>query len=151
LSDFPGAVQLHHDFFDAIENDLKTNEALTVLWELMQSDLDSDVLYRLVMEFDQVLGLGLAGLTEESLLEAVKKALAKTIIDQDFAQKMGVQENLLQLSDLPDSIQELIKKRQLARRDQDFTEADRLRAELKEQGYELLDLADGQLAIRKIK
>jgi cysteinyl-tRNA synthetase len=103
------------------------------------------------MEFDQVLGLGLAGLTEESLLEAVKKALAKTIIDQDFAQKMGVQENLLQLSDLPDSIQELIKKRQLARRDQDFTEADRLRAELKEQGYELLDLADGQLAIRKIK
>jgi len=151
LSDFPGAVQLHHDFFDAIENDLKTNEALTVLWELMQSDLDSDVLYRLIMEFDQVLGLGLAGLTEESLLEAVKKALAKTIIDQDFAQKMGVQENLLQLSDLPDSIQELIKKRQLARRDQDFTEADRLRAELKEQGYELLDLADGQLAIRKIK
>jgi len=116
----------------------------------MQSDLDSDVLYRLIMEFDQVLGLGLAGLTEETFLEAVRKSLAKNIIDQDFAQNLGLQENLLQLADLPEPIQDLVKKRQLARRDQDFTEADRLRAELKNKGYEILDLEDGQQAIRKI-
>ncbi len=52
---------------------------------------------------------------------------------------------------MKEKIQELIKKRQLARRDQKFAEADRLRAELKNKGYEILDLEDGQQAIRKIK
>jgi len=150
LSDFPGAMQLHQDFFTSVENDLKTNEALTIVWELMASDLDSDVLYRLIMEFDQVLGLGLAGLTEESLLKSLQKSLDKKIIDQDFAQNLGLKQEVLQLTDLPSLIQDLIKKRQQARRDQDFTEADQLREQLKEQGYELLDLEDEQLSIRKI-
>jgi cysteinyl-tRNA synthetase len=150
LSDFPGALQLQQDFFAALENDLKTNEALTVLWELMASDLDSDVLYRLIMEFDQVLGLGLAGLTEESLLKSLQKSLDTDIIDQNYAQNLGLKQNVLQLADLPNSIQKLIKKRQLARHNQNFAEADNVRDELKEQGYELLDLENEQLLIRKI-
>jgi cysteinyl-tRNA synthetase len=150
LSDFPGAVQLQQDFFAAVENDLKTNEALTVLWELMESGLDVDVLNRLTIEFDQILGLGLAGLTEEALIKSLQKALDKKIIDQDFAQKLGLEQNTLKLADLPNSVQELIKKRQLARRNQDFAEADKLRDELKELGYELLDLEKEQLLIRKI-
>lgn len=150
LADFPGAMQLYQDFFAAVENDLKTNEALTVLWELLNSELDADVLYRLIMEFDQVLGLGLAALNEDTFLKTLETSLAKKIIDQDLAQNLGLVQKALNLADLPDAIQELIKKRQAARKDQDFDKADHLRAQLKEQGYELLDLAKEELLIRKV-
>lgn len=151
LSDFPAAMQLHRDFFAALENDLKSNEALTVVWELLNSAFDADILYRLIMEFDQVLGLGLAGLSEENFLETVKTALAKGIIDQDFSHSLGLKRDAIALTDLPNSIQKLIEQRQVARRDQDFARADQLREQLKDQGYELLDAENDGLLIRKIK
>ena len=121
-----------------------------MLWELIKSDLDSDILYRLIMEFDQVLGLGLAGVTEKGLLETLQTSLDKGIIDQDFAQSLGLEQDDLQLADLPASVQELIKQRQSARQSEDFAEADRLREQITNLGYELLDLAKDQLMIRKI-
>ena len=151
LSDFPAALQLHRDFFAALENDLKSNEALTVVWELLNSAFDTDILYRLIMEFDQVLGLGLAALNEENFLETVNNSLAKGIIDQDFAHSLGLKRDVLALADLPNSIQELIKQRQIARRAQNFAQADELREQLKNQGYEILDAENEELLIRKIK
>ncbi|NLG06262.1 MAG: hypothetical protein GX559_01015, partial [Candidatus Pacebacteria bacterium] len=112
---------------------------------------DADILYRLIMEFDQVLGLGLAALNEENFLETVETSLAKEIIDQDFAHSLGLKREVLALADLPNSIQELIKQRQIARRAQNFAQADELREQLKNQGYEILDAENEELLIRKIK
>lgn len=150
LSDFPGAMQLRSDFFTAMENDLKTNEALTVLWELLKSDLDADVLYRLIMEFDQVLGLGLAGVSEEYLLKSLRQSLNKKTIDPDLAQSLGLEAEGLRLADLPAEVRHLVEERQIARQDKDFAKADEYRAQIKEQGYELLDMENNELLIRKI-
>jgi cysteinyl-tRNA synthetase len=150
LSDFPGAMQLRSDFFTAMENDLKTNEALTVLWELLKSDLDADVLYRLIMEFDQVLGLGLAGISEEYLLKSLRQSLNKKIIDVDLAQSLGLEAEGLRLADLPAQVRHLVEERQIARQDKDFAKADEYRAQIKEHGFELLDMENNELLIRKI-
>jgi len=47
-------------FFDALENDLHTPEALAIMWEMMSSDLLAQQKYRLLLGFDEVFGLGLA-------------------------------------------------------------------------------------------
>ena len=146
LSDFPEAASLRQQFFGLIEDDLKTNEALAVLWQVLKAQLDPDVKYRLLMEFDQVLGLGLAGLTEDIFEKLINQSLASKLIDQAFLQSLAWQAADRQPA-LPADIQQLVKQRQQARQQGDFTLADQLRDQLQAKGYKLVDSADGQAEI----
>ncbi len=46
-------------FFALMEDDLKTPEAMVVVWEVIKSNIPSRDKYDLLVEFDEVLGLGL--------------------------------------------------------------------------------------------
>lgn len=104
------------EFFSALENDLKTPAALAILWEVVKSDLASADKKKLLLEFDQVLALGLA--------EVEKKTPV-----------------------LPVEIKELIAKRQQARQEQDWAQADQLREQIEAAGYQLEDLPSGKVKV----
>jgi cysteinyl-tRNA synthetase len=50
---------LKDSFLKSINNDLNTSEALSIVWEVLKSDLSDEVKLATVMDFDRVLGLRL--------------------------------------------------------------------------------------------
>ncbi len=102
-------------FFAFMENDLKTAEALAVMWAVTKTELSDATKLKLLLEFDQVLGLGLA---------------------------------TIKTDELPASVKSLLGKRQQARDNQDFAQADELRAQLISLGYAVKDTPQGQSITR---
>lgn len=107
-------------FFAALENDLATPEAVAIIWEVSKSNIPGPDKYDLLIEFDEVLGLGLR--TAEKILEELKPAQ----------------------QDIPQAVTELVAARQTARDTKDWQTADSIRHELEKQGYLVKDTADGQ-------
>ena len=113
-------VSLKKRFFDAMENDLSTPEAIAVMWEMLGSDLRADQKYSLLLNFDEVLGLGLARI------------------------------ELKQQEIIPESVEDLVDQRQVARDNKDWQLADDLRSRINDLGYEIIDHAViGQELIKK--
>ena len=100
-------------FTDSMQNDLQIPQALAIVWEVVKSNIPSPDKLELIYSFDQVLGLGLAEYE-----------------DQD-------------VDEIPVEIKELADKREVARQKKDFAASDALRDEMKEHGYEIIDLDDG--------
>lgn len=112
-------------FYDHIWNDLATPEAVAVMWEVTKdAELDAAQKYAVLMDFDQILGLSLSELDENSLL--------------------GLSDAPLAIEELPDSVQELVQRRAVARQNKDWAAADQLRDELNQVGYQVKDTAAGQ-------
>lgn len=105
-------------FFAHMENDLRTPEALSVFWEVVKSNIPGQDKYDLLLEFDGVFGLGIA-------------------------QVQGSGFKVQEVGDLPENVQKLIQEREVARQAKDWDESDRLRDLIKEQGFEVLDSAQG--------
>lgn len=124
------AKALEESFFAAVENDLDTPQALSILWKLLKSSLGNRQKYRLLLEFDQVLGLGLVALSEADLTQDIEEER--------------------KLKDLPKELQNLFAKREAARSAKDFILADKLRQEFTRSGYQLLDQAEGAI-IKRLK
>ncbi len=106
-------------FFTAIENDLHTPEAVALMWEVLASDLLAQQKYRLLLSFDEILGLGLARI------------------------------DLLVEETLPENIQELANERVNARMTQNWQLADELRNQLEQFGYQVKDGVTGQEITKK--
>lgn len=101
-------------FKDAISDDLNTSNALTILFDLLKDDsLNSSSKLYLVEKFDSVLSL--------DLVEHEKE------IDSELLSK----------------INELIDKRNAAKKDKDYGLADSIRDELKEMGVVIKDTREG--------
>ena len=99
-------------FQEAINNDLDTPKALAIVWEALKNKkLD----YKTLLQFDEVLGLGIKILKQEN---------TKTIV--------------------PDEVQKLLDAREEARKNKNWAESDRLREEIKKFGYEVEDTSEGQ-------
>lgn len=115
------AERFSKEFFDFVEDDLNTSEALAVLWKVLKSDLSNKQKYSLLLDFDRVFGLGLISASEDNL----KKE------PQTFA-----------LTDLSKPLQELFNEREEARGKGDFATADQIRDEFAQAGYRLIDQAN---------
>ena len=117
-----------NDFLTAVENDLNTSEALAVLWQMLKNtSLTNSQKYRLLLDFDRILGLGLIATKESnSLLKPNQE---------------------LQVSDLPEKLQKLFAEREEARLDKDYAKADQIRLEFAKAGYQLVDL-NGSVIIK---
>ena len=104
----------NNNFKEALSNDLNTSNALTVLFEMLKdSDINDDTKLYLVGEFDKVLSL--------DLIEEDKE------ID----------------SALLDKINELIEKRNIAKKNKDYALADQIRNELLDMNVEIKDTREG--------
>lgn len=101
-------------FKKALEDDLNTANALTVLYDLLKSDVDNGTKYKLVSDFDKVLSL--------DLIDKGKKTLEN-------------EEQILNLIALRDE----------AKKNKNYTEADRIREELLKQNIRLKDTKDGTI------
>ncbi|WP_322169316.1 cysteine--tRNA ligase [Acutalibacter caecimuris] len=107
-------------FREALCNDLNTSQALTVLYNMLKSDLDDATKRFLVGDFDQVLSL--------DLLAAGEKA---------GSQNSGVP------AALAEEIESLLEKRAAARKAKDWSLADAIRDELAARRVVLKDTPQG--------
>lgn len=105
-------------FLQAINDDLNIPQALAITQDLLKSDLESASKLATILDFDRVLGFGLA--------EA-----KNSVVDE------------ITFSELPNEVQALALARETARAAKDFNESDRLRDELKSRGYAVEDTKDG--------
>ena len=120
-----GAPQVPDDdylgrFRTELSNDLNLPRALALAWELLKSDLPDGVKKATILCFDETFGLRLA-----------------------FWQPAVVS------IPIPQALMELMTQRELARNERRWSDADRMRAQAREIGYELDDTPQGQQA-RKI-
>ena len=103
-------------FKEALENDLNTSLALTVIYDLLKDDINDTTKIYLIEEFDKVLSLDL-------LKEEVKE----------------IDNNLLEY------INSMINKRKEAKQNKDYALADKIRSELEEKGILIKDTREGTI------
>ncbi|MBR4777640.1 MAG: cysteine--tRNA ligase [Lachnospiraceae bacterium] len=104
-------------FKDALENDLNTSMATTLVYDVLKADISALDKVALIESFDKVLGLDLT----------VEKEAAAPTVDAEFEKY----------------ILEQIDLRKAAKKEKNFAEADRIRAELLEKGVVLEDTREG--------
>ncbi len=104
-------------FLEAVENDLNTSMALTVVYEVLKADMTDKTKYMLMESFDEVLSLDL---TKGELVE-----------------ESGVDD------ELESYILEKIEERKAAKKAKDFAKADAIRDELAAKGILLEDTREG--------
>lgn len=112
--------QLREQFKQAIEDDLNTPEALSVMWAVAKSNIPSEDKYDLLREFDTIVGLNLI-----------------TPLNLEVEQ------------DIPDTVKKLAEEREVARKEKDFKKSDELRNQINAQGYQIEDI-NGEYKIKKI-
>lgn len=108
-------IALYEDkFLEAVNDDLNMPVAMSVVWDVVKNPKKSKKLQKLLLKFDEVLGLDL----------------------KNYEKKENV---------LPNDIQELVNKRNLARQNKDWTESDRIRNVLIQKGYNVKDSKEGTI------
>ncbi len=97
-----------------LEDDLNTSRAVSRVWAVLKDDsLPAEDALSGVLDMDQVLGLGLSAIRPEEETE------------------------------VPEAVRALLEERQQARSARDFARADRIRDEVLEMGYTIVDSATG--------
>lgn len=111
-------------FLEAINNDLNMPKALAVLALVLKSKIKAEDKLATVLDFDKVLGLNLQFKSQESRLIKTEKL---------FPAAIGLKAGL----------------RDEARRNHDWTLADKLRREIEDAGYLIVDTATGSVLKKK--
>lgn len=101
--------KLKCSFKAALDDDINTSNAITVLYDVLKADTNNETKLALIEDFDKVLSLG--------LIEAAKKLSA----DGE--------------EDIPEEVKVLVEERKAARKAKDFAKADELRDKIGELGY----------------
>ena len=115
-SNIDGLDNYLEKFKNAINDDLNFPLALSVLWDLAKIKPRNKKVYDMMIKFDEALGLDLSN-----------------------ADKYLSNEG----EEIPAEIKEKAEARWIAKKNKDWATADNLRNELKSQGYEIKDSADG--------
>jgi len=115
-----GCAEYQNEFFEHLNNDLDTPQALATMWNMIHSDQPGEAKFTSLMEFDKILGLNLRSTWEE---------LQKP---------------------LPNEIQELVKSRDNLRAAKKWAESDEIRKQIENEGYEVGDSDSGPVVTRKL-
>lgn len=118
-----GNQEYEEKFRAALNHDLNLPEALSVVWELLKSDMPEENKLAVIFKMDEVLGLNLKTYYEETRLRPAEM--------------------------IPQEVMDLVQEREQLRRDKQFTKADHLRNKIKKLGYEIKDTSKG-IEIKKI-
>jgi cysteinyl-tRNA synthetase len=112
--------RLDKAFREALDSDVNTAMAITVLYDVMKSKANAATKLALINDFDKVLGLDLI-------------ANAKELADNTDSAS----------DDIPDEVLELVEQRKAARKDKNFALADELRDKIAALGYEVKETRQG--------
>lgn len=117
-------------FHTYINDNLELPQAVALLFDLMKDENVSDKDKRATfLDFDRVLGLGLA--------ESSKKML------EDFSGKKQVK-----IGDIPKKVTKMLEDRETARKEKDWEKADTMRDKITELGYTIDDTEDGAVLVK---
>ena len=115
-------------FTEALDNDLNTSLAVTALYDVFKLKTNDQTKIALIKEMDTVLDIGLIAAAAK-IKEHNNKAEEQSAPDID--------------AELLAYINSMIEARKTAKKEKNFAEADRIRAELLEKGITLLDTREG--------
>ena len=118
-------------FVTALSNDLNTSLAITAVYDALKYKTDDQTKLAVLADFDKVLGLDLMAKAEQK-----RKELA-------LAPKAGEFTVISESGETDETVENLIRTRQEAKKAKNFSEADRIRDELKAMGIEVTDVAGG--------
>ena len=118
--DMEAAAKFIAKFKEAMDNDLNSSLAITSVYDVLKADISDATKIYLIEDFDRVLSLNLVRKEEP-------KAESASETDDAFAKE----------------IEELIAKRQEARKNKDWAAADAIRDELKARNIVLVDTPEG--------
>ena len=113
--------QLKQRFVNALNGDLNTSVAVTAVYDVLKAKCSDATKLALLEDFDRVLSL--------NLLEA--------------ANKMRQKKQEEEAASADPEIDALVARRTQAKKEKNFTEADRIRDELKARGIEIMDTPQG--------
>jgi len=117
-----GCAEYEEKFLEAINDDLNTAKALSVVWEMIKSDQPDSAKAESLLKMDQVLGLDFDSAKQ-------KKKTIKIVV--------------------PAEVQLLIEERNGLRKQGSYTQADHVRNKIKKLGYNIKDTEKG-VQIEKI-
>ncbi len=109
-------------FHEAINDDLNMPKAIGVVWELLKST-KSHKIAKLILKFDEVLGLDLVNSNKY------------------------LEENT---NNIPEDIYNMIEQRKQAKENKDYNRADEIREMIKEKGFVIKDVKNGEVEIERI-
>ncbi len=110
------------NFLETISNDVDTPKAIALLWDFAKdSAVSAPVKYATLIETDKILGLD---------LENAQKTAEEVLFSADS-------------DELPEKVRTLLTKRETARTEKDFALADKLRNEITQKGYTIIDTPEG--------
>ena len=112
--------RLDKAFREALDSDVNTAMAITVLYDVMKSKANAATKLALINDFDKVLGLDL-----------VANA------------KLFLEESANASADIPAEVMELVEQRKEARKAKDFALADEIRDKIASLGYEVKETRQG--------
>ena len=105
-------------FKAALEDDLNTSNAITVIYDVLKADTNPATKLALIEDFDKVLGLDIA-------------ANAKKTAEEKSSE------------DIPQEVMALVEERAAARKAKDFAKADELRDKISQMGYAIKETRQG--------
>ena len=111
-------------FVKALDNDLNTSLAVTAIYDVLKAKTNGATKRALLADFDQVLALDL-------------------IQNADALRDAQKEEAPANKSPLVEKIESMIEARRMAKKEKNYAEADRIRAELSAMGVTLIDTKDG--------
>ena len=129
---------LKEKFCAALDNDLNTSQAVTVLYDVLKAGTTDDTKLAAIDHFDSVLRLDLND-----------RAIAKREADAAAAARAAAAKGAAQFAVIAEdgtddpAVTERILARQSAKKARDFAEADRIRDALRAEGIEITDIAGG--------
>lgn len=135
-------------FREALANDLSTAEAVTIMYEVVKSNIPGPDKYDLLIEFDEILGLGFRQTGEFSVKvpQIIREKTGSTIRKISLQQPAWVSA----LDDsLPESLRSLLADRGKARADKDWEASDALRSSIEKLGWLIRDEGDVQLVQKR--
>jgi cysteinyl-tRNA synthetase len=121
-------------FQAALEDNLNTPLALAAAWEMLKDKSVANTEKKAtLLRFDEVLGLELGN--------AVRKKIET--LDLEFDGESTISIRNLTGGPVNEEALTLIKMREMARKNKDYAASDRLRDEIKQEGYAIKDTPDG--------
>ena len=109
----PVTQQYINDFNTAINDDLNVPSALGILWTMIKTEQPNSAVYEAALYMDKIFGLDLDKVKDERIEAPAAPA--------------------------PPEIIELCERRLKAKADKNFAESDRLRKQIEDKGYTVID------------
>ncbi len=136
-------------FLEAMNDDLNMPQALAIVQEVLKSKINNKKKLATVLDFDKVLGLNfskkiISTTTNTTFISSTttsttssSSSTTTTLLLDEYTKNLSLE------------IKNLINKRNIARKNKDFKESDRLRDEIEKLGYIVEDTKDGQRISKK--